>query len=143
MVVREWVPLDRVGSAKVGPKGQIVIPKAMRDRAGMAPGGTVFLRQAEDGSVTIEYAWNDLLEAPDYFARFPVQPGMEGKTALDILHELDAEDEALHERKYGSWPTPPGLSTPSPSSPSSAAKPTGSGSGRSSRRPRDAKRHSD
>ena len=77
-MVRDWVPLDRIGSAKVGPKGQIVIPKAMRDRAGMKPGGIVFLRQVEDGTVTVEFAWNDVREAPDYFARFPVQPGMEG-----------------------------------------------------------------
>ena len=41
---------DSIGSVGEGrPKGQIVIPKAMRDRAGMRPGGTVFLRQADDG----------------------------------------------------------------------------------------------
>ena len=122
-MVRDWVPLDRSGSAKIGTKGQFVVPKAMRERAGMRPGGTVFLLQAEDGSIKIEYAWHDAGDAPDYFARFPAQPGMEGKTALDILHELDAEDEVRFERKYGPWLTPSGSSTPSPSSRSSGAMP--------------------
>ena len=135
-MARAFIPLDQMGSAKVGPKGQIVIPKAMRDRAGMKPGGIVFLLQAEDGTITVEFAWNDVREAPDYFSRFPVQPGMEGKTSIDILHELDAEDEAILERKYGPWPKPSTSSTPSPSSPSSSASRTGSESVTRSRRRR-------
>jgi AbrB family looped-hinge helix DNA binding protein len=142
-VAREWIPLDRIGSAKVGPKGQIVIPKVMRDRAGMKAGGIVFLRQADDGTIAVEFAWNNVLEAPDYFARFPVLPGMEGKTSIDILHELDAEDEAILERKYGSWPKPSTSSTPSLSSRSSSESRTGGGSVTRSRRRRAVKSPSD
>jgi AbrB family looped-hinge helix DNA binding protein len=134
--------IDRVGSAKVGPKGQIVIPKAMRDRAGMKPGGQVFLSQADDGSITVEHAWNDIHGVPDYFARFPTQPGMEGKTSIDILHEMDAEDEAILERKYGPWTTPTS-STPSRSSPSSNANPGGGGSATRSRQRRAVRSPSD
>ena len=89
----------------------------------MQPGGTVFLRQDEDGTIALEFGWNSVDEAFDYFGRFPVQPGMEGKSALDILHEMDAEDEAILERKYGPWPKPSTSSTPTPSSRSSNASP--------------------
>ena len=141
--IRPWVPLDRIGSAKVGPKGQIVIPKAMRDRAGMKPGGTVFLHQDEDGTIALEFGWNSVDEAMDYFDKFQVQPGMEGKTSLDILHEMDAEDEAIFERKYGPWPESSTSSTPNPSSPSSNASRSGSGSATRSKRRPGVRSHSD
>jgi AbrB family looped-hinge helix DNA binding protein len=127
-----WTPFGTSVTGKVGPKGQIVIPKAFRDRVGMKPGATVFIDQSEDGTIAVEFAWNSILEAPDYFAKFPVVPGMEGKTSLDILHEMDAEDEAILERKYGPWSPPASPSTPSPSSPSSSGSRAGSASGRTS-----------
>jgi AbrB family looped-hinge helix DNA binding protein len=141
--LRAWVPLDRIGSAKVGPKGQIVIPKAMRDRAGMQPGGTVLLRQDEGGTIALAFGWNSVDEAFDYFARFPVQPGMEGKSALDILHEMDAEDEAILERKYGTWPKPSMSSTLTPSSRSSSTIRTGNAPATRSRRQRAVRSPSD
>lgn len=95
---------DPTGSAKVGPEGQIVIPKAMRDRAGLEPGATVFLDQAADGTITLEFGWNDVMDAPAYFARYPALDGEEGHTSLDILHALDAEDEAILDRTLGPWP---------------------------------------
>jgi len=131
------------GSARVGPKGQIVIPKAMRDRVGLEPGATVFLDQAEDGTITLEFGWNDVMDAPAYFARFPVRAGEKGRTSIDTLHALDAEDEALRERKLGPWTSPSPSSTPSPSSPSSAGKRAGSGSGGRSRKRSAARERSD
>ena len=125
-----YSPLGTPVLAKVGLKGQVVIPKAFRDRLGMKPGASVFIDVNDDGLLMIEFAWNDVAGMFDYFARFPVQPGMEGKTALDILHEMNREDEEAWERKYG-WPPFSTPSTPTQSSEPSARKP----SGRSSRRP--------
>jgi AbrB family looped-hinge helix DNA binding protein len=96
--------LDTSGTARVGPKGQIVIPKAMRDRVGLQPGATVFLDQAVDGTITLEFGWNGVMDAPAYFARYPVLDGEEGRTSLDTLHAIDAEDEAILDRKLGPWP---------------------------------------
>ena len=110
-----WSPLGTSVTGKVGPKGQIVIPKEFRDKLGIKPGGTVFI-DLRDGVIEIEFAWDDIAESFKYFAKFPVQPGMEGKSALDILHELDREDEEIWERKYGTWTPPSSSSMPSPSS---------------------------
>ena len=87
-----WSPLGTSVTGKVGPKGQIVIPKAMRDRVGLEPGATVFLDQDPDGTITLEFGWNGVMDAPAYFARFAVREGEEGQTSLDTLHALDAED---------------------------------------------------
>ncbi|MEX2183444.1 MAG: AbrB/MazE/SpoVT family DNA-binding domain-containing protein [Chloroflexota bacterium] len=126
MVVREWVPLDRMGSAKVGPKGQIVIPKAMRDRAGIRPGSTVGLVQADDGSISLRFKWHDADDMFEYFDRtFPPLPGMEGKTALDILHEMDAEDAEIERREEERWQSMRTSSMPTPSSGPTGANPSG------------------
>lgn len=133
--LRPWVPLDRLGSAKVGPKGQIVIPKAMRDRAGMKPGGTVFLRQADDGEIVVQHAYDSVMDAFTIFDRYPVLPGMEGKTSIDILHEMDAEDAEIDERQYQRWTSQDASSsTPSRSSAPSKASRSGRSSRASSRK---------
>ncbi|MBA2719017.1 MAG: hypothetical protein H0U52_07225 [Chloroflexi bacterium] len=81
-----------------------MIPKGQRDRIGLEPGATVFMDQAADGTITLEFGWNDVIDAPAYFARFPVREGEEARTSIDILHALDAEDESSFDRKYGPWP---------------------------------------
>lgn len=116
-MARTWVPLDRMGTAKVGPKGQIVIPKAMRDRAGMKPGSTLGLVQGDDGTIELTFKWNDVNEMFEFFDRtYPPLPGMEGKTSLDILHEMDAEDAESERREEERWRSIRTSSTPTPSS---------------------------
>jgi AbrB family looped-hinge helix DNA binding protein len=130
-----WSPLGTSVTGKVGPKGQVVIPKEFRDRLGLKAGGTVFIDIRDDGVIEIEFAWNDIAESFRYFAKFPVLPEMEGKTSLDILHEMDAEDEAILERKYGPWSPPSSSSTPSPSSGRSGKRRSSPSSSGSSRTP--------
>jgi AbrB family looped-hinge helix DNA binding protein len=50
---------------RVGPKGQVVIPKAMRDRLGIGPGGEVDF-VLEDGAVRVE----PVRERPSLRGRF-------------------------------------------------------------------------
>jgi AbrB family looped-hinge helix DNA binding protein len=136
-------PFGASVSGKVGPKGQVVIPKAFRDKLGMKPGATVFIDQRDDGVIEIELGWSSISEAFERFSRYPVRPGMEGKSSLDILHELDREDEAIWERKYGPWTPPPSSSTPSLSSGRSGTSRSGHGSKRSSPRRSPAASNSD
>jgi AbrB family looped-hinge helix DNA binding protein len=41
-------------ATKVTSKGQVTIPKAVRDHLGIAPGSEVTFRRASDGSIVIE-----------------------------------------------------------------------------------------
>lgn len=43
-----------MGSAKVGPKGQIVIPKEVRDMFGIAPGDTLIVLADAERGIAIE-----------------------------------------------------------------------------------------
>jgi AbrB family looped-hinge helix DNA binding protein len=115
-----------MGSAKVGPKGQIVIPKAMRDRAGMKPGSTVGLVQHDDGTIDMRFKWNDVAGMFDYFDQtYPPLPGTEDMTALDILHEMDAEDAEIERREEERWRSTGTSSTPTRSSGHTEVSPSG------------------
>lgn len=61
--------------SRVGPKGQAVIPKPVRDQAGISPGDEIFFR-IENGTIIMEKEngkaiLNDLLSTPKRKRREP------------------------------------------------------------------------
>lgn len=54
-------------ATRVTSKGQVTIPKAVRDHLGIAPGSEVTFRRAADGSIVIEKA--DGTRRPSRFAK--------------------------------------------------------------------------
>jgi AbrB family looped-hinge helix DNA binding protein len=54
-------------ATRVTSKGQVTIPKAVRDHLGIGPGSQVTFRVAEDGSIVIEKA--DGTRQPSRFAK--------------------------------------------------------------------------
>jgi AbrB family looped-hinge helix DNA binding protein len=68
---------------KVGPKGQVVLPKAMRDRLGIKPGDEVRFDEGEDGIVVRRAK-----------SRAEIVAGLWGALSdsrLDLVAELEAE----------------------------------------------------
>jgi len=72
---------------KVGPKGQVVIPKAIRDRVGIGPGDRVSVDE-EQGSIRIRKAMGDPAK------RRAILSGLQGVLKggkLDPVAGLEAE----------------------------------------------------
>jgi AbrB family looped-hinge helix DNA binding protein len=90
--------------AKVGPKGQIVIPKEVRDGLGVRPGSVVRLRwRREDGVLELTRAWDDLIaDAPGYIQQFW---GTESRarSATDELLALRRGDLDIDEKQAARW----------------------------------------
>jgi antitoxin PrlF len=72
---------------KVGPKGQVVIPKRIRDRVGIGPGDQVSFNE-EQGAVRIRKVITDPAERRAILAR--LQGSLKGGK-LDLVAELEAE----------------------------------------------------
>lgn len=86
----------------VGPKGQVVIPKAMRERLGIRPGGSVEISVREEaGAVEIRPAWNDPIEDGPAAIRALYRPGS-GRPS-DELRELRREDDELWQKRFEAW----------------------------------------
>ena len=72
-------------ASRIGPKGQVVIPKEMRDRLGLRPGGSVRFRiRASEGVIEILPAWDD-----------PIRDGPAAIQALSVGERQPTATEAL------------------------------------------------
>jgi AbrB family looped-hinge helix DNA binding protein len=66
-------------SASITSKGQITIPKEIRDRLGVRTGDRVAFRENEDGTIVVEAETTDLLTL-----RGVIRPGVRGVTVEDM-----------------------------------------------------------
>lgn len=76
--------------AKVGPKGQVVIPKPLRDEYGIEPKGIVVFREGKDG-ITVSTPKTGAVEAFREIA-------FSGKARRKYDHNMDYFGEAVMER---------------------------------------------
>lgn len=86
--------------AKVGQKGQAVIPKPIRDRFGIRPGDRVYFR-VEDDRIVVETKSADewLDEFLNACEKRPMPDDIDWDAAYYAQHEKEARDLGL-----GSWP---------------------------------------
>jgi AbrB family looped-hinge helix DNA binding protein len=72
-------------------KGQVTIPKPVRDHLGIGPGSKVAFRCAVDGSIVIEKA-NEIAPRPSRFAKARGSAGP-GMTTDELMALLRGEPE--------------------------------------------------
>jgi AbrB family looped-hinge helix DNA binding protein len=77
---------------KVGPKGQVVIPKQVRDELGIEPGDEVVV-ESQDGEARIRRA----VPVDELLGLLPNGPGT---AELEVEHRLELDRE---EGKYERW----------------------------------------
>jgi antitoxin PrlF len=72
-------------ATKVTSKGQVTVPKPVRDHLGIVPGSEVQFRRAADGSIVIEKA--DGTTQPSRFAKLvgSAGPGMSTDELMELL----------------------------------------------------------
>jgi antitoxin PrlF len=77
--------------ATVTSKGQVTIPKPVRDHLGIGPGSQIAFRRAEDGSIVIEKA-DATGRQPSRFAKVRGSAGP-GMTTDELMTLLRGEPE--------------------------------------------------
>jgi antitoxin PrlF len=80
---------------KVGPKGQVVLPKEIRTRLGIEPGDEVTVDEV-DGEIRIRRA-----ERPRLLGRFKDYPGSLTKELEEERHREREREDAKYERWFG------------------------------------------
>jgi AbrB family looped-hinge helix DNA binding protein len=81
-------------SRRVGPKGQVFIPKEIRDSLDLTPGRSVSFRlRADDGVVELYPAWDDpIVDGPRVIQQL-TRAAADHRTASDDLRALRTEDD--------------------------------------------------
>ncbi len=88
---------------KVGPKGQVVIPKRIRDRVGIGPGDQVFFDE-EQGAVRIRKVVTDPAERRAILARLRGSlkgGGIDPIAGLEAEHRREVEADERERRMRG------------------------------------------
>ena len=86
---------------KLGPKGQVVIPKAIRDRLGLRPGDRVVVGQSDE-EVRIRKAVADPVQRQAILAS--LRGALAGGPSLTEALERDRRSEReREERRYAEW----------------------------------------
>ena len=83
-------------SMKVGPKGQVVIPKRVRDRLGIRPGDRVLVEEGEAGSAVLRR----LAPVSDLLGLLADGPGSVG---MQDWEEEKRRERELEKRKEARW----------------------------------------
>src|SRR6266481_42310 len=83
------ITLEATMTTKVTRKGQVTIPKPVRDHLGIGPGSEVVFRRAADGSIVIERA--DGTRQPSRFAKVigSAGPGLSTDELMALLRGDD------------------------------------------------------
>ena len=81
---------------RIGPKGQVVIPKEYRDRLGLASGASVAFRlRPDDGVLELHPAWADpIKDGPALIQRLTRSHAGRSPAADDLL-QMRKEDDGL------------------------------------------------
>jgi len=111
-------------TSRVGPKGQVVLPKEFRDRLGIVAGSSVTFRlRAADRILEVHPSWADPITDGPRAIQALTRAERGGSTATQDLLELRAEDESLWQEQFDRWQARRTSSTLNRSLPSSTANP--------------------
>lgn len=83
---------------RMGPKGQVVIPKMFRDNYGLMPGEDVVFED-EGERIVVKKSPTDIVEVANAITEAIKKSGRKVKITTELLKKLDEEEyEEKHER---------------------------------------------
>jgi len=86
-----------MGKMKVSPKGQVVIPKPLRDKFGIKEGEEVLVEESKKGILVMKREENPLKAMVGLF-----QGKTNNKSSIDLVRDIRKESEArIKEAKSG------------------------------------------
>ena len=77
-----------MGKVKVSQKGQVVIPKSLRDKFGIKEGEEVLVEESKKGILVMKTEGNPLKAMVGLFER------KTAKSSVDLVHDIRKESEA-------------------------------------------------
>ena len=81
-----------MGRVKVSPKGQVVIPKPLRDKFGIKEGEEVLVEESRKGILVMKKTKNPLIDMVGLFE------GKINRSSSDFVREIRRESEARIEK---------------------------------------------